>query len=125
MCLQKRVEVKERPLSKKSLDSSDVFILDLGLEVYQWNGKTCNKDEKFRAVQYLQTLKVCVPVSHFKHSSHAHAEYLCEECCTFVLCVTVSFFPSLSRSVVGSRKWSLWVSLYQSCDNHVTSHFVI
>ncbi len=24
----------------------------------QWNGKTCNKDEKFKAVQYLQTLKV-------------------------------------------------------------------
>ncbi len=23
----------------------------------QWNGKTCNKDEKFKAVQYLQTLK--------------------------------------------------------------------
>jgi len=26
--------------------------------VLQWNGKTCNKDEKFKAVQYLQTLKV-------------------------------------------------------------------
>ena len=23
----------------------------------QWNGKTCNKDEKFKAVQYLQTIK--------------------------------------------------------------------
>ncbi len=23
----------------------------------QWNGKTCNKDEKFKAVQFLQTLK--------------------------------------------------------------------
>lgn len=54
---RKRVQVKEVQLSKKSLDSSDVFILDLGLEVFQWNGKTCNKDEKFKAVQYLQTLK--------------------------------------------------------------------
>ena len=52
------VEIKERPLNKHSLDSSDVFILDLGLTIYQWNGKTCNKDEKFKAVQYLQTLKV-------------------------------------------------------------------
>lgn len=54
---KKGVVVKERPLSRKSLDSSDVFILDLGLEIYQWNGKTCNKDEKFKAVQFLQTIK--------------------------------------------------------------------
>jgi gelsolin len=54
---QKRVTVKEVQLSRKSLDSSDVYILDLGLEIFQWNGKTCNKDEKFKAVQYLQTLK--------------------------------------------------------------------
>lgn len=54
---KKRVTVMEVPLSRKSLDSSDVFILDLGLEIYQWNGKTCNKDEKFKAVQYLQSVK--------------------------------------------------------------------
>nr|WAQ15590.1 severin/fragmin [Halisarca dujardinii] len=54
---KKKIEIRERPLKKASLDSSDVFILDLGLEIYQWNGKTCNKDEKFKAVQYLQTLK--------------------------------------------------------------------
>ena len=52
------MEVKERPLNKHSLDSSDVFILDLGLTLYQWNGKTCNKDEKFKAGQYMQQLKV-------------------------------------------------------------------
>ena len=55
--VKKNITVRERPLSKHCLDSSDVFILDLGLEVFQWNGKTCNKDEKFKAVQYLQTLK--------------------------------------------------------------------
>ena len=32
---QKNITVKERPLSKHCLDSSDVFILDLGLEVFQ------------------------------------------------------------------------------------------
>nr|CAF21863.1 gelsolin [Suberites ficus] len=54
---RKKITIKEVPLAKSSIDSSDVFILDLGLEVYQWNDKTCNKDEKFKAVQYLQTLK--------------------------------------------------------------------
>ena len=34
-CLQKGVFIKEKRLNKKSLDSSDVFILDLGLEIYQ------------------------------------------------------------------------------------------
>ena len=56
--VQKGVTVKEVFLSKKSLDSSDVFILDTGLELWQWNGKTCNKDEKFKAVQFLQQIKV-------------------------------------------------------------------
>lgn len=35
MSYQKKVQIKERPLSKKSLNSSDVFILDLGLEIFQ------------------------------------------------------------------------------------------
>lgn len=54
---RRKIEIRERPLARSSMDSSDVFILDLGLEIYQWNGKTCNKDEKFKAVQYLQTIK--------------------------------------------------------------------
>ena len=50
-----------------------MFILDLGLKIYQvrylepgkclynwilqWNGKTANKDERFKALQYVQKLK--------------------------------------------------------------------
>ena len=34
---RKRIDLKEVPLYKGSLDSSDVFILDLGLEIYQVN----------------------------------------------------------------------------------------
>lgn len=33
--VKKKISVKEVPFSKKSLDSSDVFILDLGLTIYQ------------------------------------------------------------------------------------------
>ena len=36
------------PLSKKRLNSDDVFILDLGLKIFQWNGNGCNKDERFK-----------------------------------------------------------------------------
>lgn len=85
VCLtQKSIEVRERPLSKNSLDNTDVFILDLGEEIYQvsittslilklewklgnetlmflyyqWNGEEANKDERFKASQYLTKLKV-------------------------------------------------------------------
>ena len=51
------VRVEERPLNKHCLDSSDVFILDLGLQLYQWNGKAGNKDEKFKAAGYIQEIK--------------------------------------------------------------------
>ena len=54
---RKSVTVREVPLSKSRLTSNDVFILDLGLELYQWNGSSCNKDEKFAAMQYLVNLK--------------------------------------------------------------------
>ena len=34
-----------------------MFIVDLGLELFQYNGKNANKDEKFRATQYVQMIK--------------------------------------------------------------------
>lgn len=54
---RKNIQVKQVPLSKDRLKSDDVFILDRGLEIYQWNGKGSNKDERFKATQYLQQLK--------------------------------------------------------------------
>jgi gelsolin len=51
------VTITQVSLNKANLDSSDVFILDVGDYIYQWNGATCNKDEKFRATQYCQELK--------------------------------------------------------------------
>jgi len=53
----KEVIVKEIPMKKGNLTSEDVFIIDLGLEIYQWNGSKSNKDEKFKATQYIKELK--------------------------------------------------------------------
>lgn len=53
----KNIEVREVKPVKQSLNKDDVFILDLGLEIYQWNGDTANKDEKFKAMQYCNDLK--------------------------------------------------------------------
>ncbi|XP_065841185.1 gelsolin-like protein 1 [Oscarella lobularis] len=54
---KRKIFVKEVPLFRESLLSGDVFVLDKGLEIYQWNGSSCNKDEKFKALQYIQGLK--------------------------------------------------------------------
>ena len=42
------VELSEVQLSKKSINSDDVFILDMGTKAYQWNGINASKDEKFK-----------------------------------------------------------------------------
>lgn len=54
---KKTVTVKEVPRCRSKLNSGDVFILDQGLQLYQWNGTDSNKDERFKAGQYLSELK--------------------------------------------------------------------
>lgn len=54
---RRKVYVNEVPCSRDRLLSGDVFILDLGLTLYQWNGSGSNKDERFKALQYFQKLK--------------------------------------------------------------------
>uniref|UniRef100_A0A5K4F7C8 Gelsolin-like protein 1 n=1 Tax=Schistosoma mansoni TaxID=6183 RepID=A0A5K4F7C8_SCHMA len=51
------VVLREVPCSKKSLNSDDVFILDLGSLVYQWNGSKSGKYERFKSGEYLLRLK--------------------------------------------------------------------
>ena len=53
----KNIVVFEVPLSRAQLTPNDVFILDLGVQIFQWNGSACCKDEKFKAMQYLTQLK--------------------------------------------------------------------
>jgi len=54
---KKNIVVHEVPLARSRVHSGDVFILDLGLKIYQWNGSQSNKDERFKAMQYLNALK--------------------------------------------------------------------
>ncbi|XP_072045485.1 gelsolin-like protein 2 [Amphiura filiformis] len=54
---RRRVDVREVKMSKQSLDDSDVFILDTGRKLYQWNGTTSNKDEKFTVMQFVCCVK--------------------------------------------------------------------
>lgn len=53
---RRNIIVREVPMSRKALDETDVYILDLGERAYQWNSRGCNKDERFKAAQYLQKL---------------------------------------------------------------------
>ncbi|CAG5121226.1 unnamed protein product, partial [Candidula unifasciata] len=46
---KKNIVVREVPLSKKQIKSDDVYILDLGTTIYQWNGSGSNKDERFKS----------------------------------------------------------------------------
>lgn len=54
---KQQIYVIEVPLCKERLNHNDVFILDLGLNIFQWNGSSSSKDEKFKAMQYLQNIR--------------------------------------------------------------------
>jgi len=53
----KQVRVQEVPLAAKSLNDGDVFILDSGLVIYQWNGKTAGVAERRKATEIIESLK--------------------------------------------------------------------
>jgi len=45
----RKITCNEVELKKGNLNSKDVFIIDNGLTIYQWNGSECSADEKFKA----------------------------------------------------------------------------
>jgi len=53
----KNVVVNQVPAARSRLNSSDVFILDLGLKIYQWNGSGCSPFEKSNATSFIGGLK--------------------------------------------------------------------
>jgi len=48
---RKNVRVIEVPIKTCSLNSGDVFVLDCGLNLYQYQGKACGKNEKLQAAK--------------------------------------------------------------------------
>lgn len=53
----KKVTVTEVACKRGNLRSEDVFILDLGLKIMQWNGKSSIHHERFKAETYIKNLK--------------------------------------------------------------------
>jgi len=53
---KKKVRVTEVELSHKSLNSGDVFILDAGLKILQWNGSKSGPQEKMKGAQLSRAL---------------------------------------------------------------------
>jgi len=53
----RRTEIREIATRRNLINSGDVFILDLGLKIFQWNGNACSKDEKYNAAAHCQKLE--------------------------------------------------------------------
>lgn len=52
----RNITVKQIPISK-GLTSTDVFLLDMGVQIIQWNGSESNMFERNKASMYLQQVK--------------------------------------------------------------------
>lgn len=54
---KKKVRLTQVPLARDSLNSTDVFVLDLGVKIYHWNGKKSTPFERSKAQQYCGSLE--------------------------------------------------------------------
>lgn len=52
-----KITITELSRKRSNLCTGDVFILDLGLTVYQWNGSECNASEKYATAEELQKIR--------------------------------------------------------------------
>jgi len=64
---RKHVRVTEVPFSYKSLNSGDVFIVDAGITIVQWNGSKSSGLERAKAAQLTESI-VEERLGHAKHS---------------------------------------------------------
>jgi len=54
----KSVVATQVPAAKSRLNQGDVFVLDVGLHIYQWNGSGASVFEKNKAMEYVRDLKL-------------------------------------------------------------------
>eukprot|EP00916_Digyalum_oweni_P011234 GHVL01018740.1.p1 GENE.GHVL01018740.1~~GHVL01018740.1.p1 ORF type:complete len:376 (-),score=23.68 GHVL01018740.1:986-2113(-) len=59
----KPIEARQIKVNRDQITSDDVYILDDGTTFYQFNGKSANMQEKYRATQILQQLRSARPKS--------------------------------------------------------------
>ncbi|KAF0715219.1 hypothetical protein As57867_003492, partial [Aphanomyces stellatus] len=70
---KRTVRVNEVPLKNTSLTKDDVYILDLGLEIFVFNGTTANRQEKAKALDYVRQ------VNNNERGARAQIVFLDEE----------------------------------------------
>jgi len=63
---KKKVRTTQVDLVRQSLNSSDVFVLDLGLKIFQFNGKHSTPFERAKAAQF------CVAMETERHGTAKH-----------------------------------------------------
>lgn len=54
---KRNVSVMQVEYSPSSMNEGDVFILDLGTTIYQWNGKECSRMEKQKAMEATRAIR--------------------------------------------------------------------
>lgn len=54
---KRNVTVSQVELHPKSMNEGDVFILDIGATIYQWNGKTASRIEKTKAMDVTRKIR--------------------------------------------------------------------
>jgi len=58
MKVTQQCDPEQVPASRSRLQSGDVFILDMGLKVYQWNGSSASVFEKHKVIIHFSTFNV-------------------------------------------------------------------
>lgn len=74
----KSITCNEVPLSHQSLNSGDVFILDLGMKIIQWNGSKSNGAERSKAAQMSRAIddeRKGLPTVEVMSEGEANAEF--------------------------------------------------
>jgi len=67
---KRTIRVKEVPMSYKSLNAGDVFVLDADDVIYQWQGKESSRLERAKAVE------MCIKIRDDLHCSRARIEVI-------------------------------------------------